>query len=148
MPLTRRKTSRAAYGLSQHQLETDSLGGKLAAQSPPRDFLELRDRLNRCRSEGAACVAAVANYAIEQPLDVAFGTIHSVASGCSVSTTSVLRLAVTLGFEGFRDMREFFRRPLRASGAPNGIWSCSAPLVQSRANAISALVVNGPAAIR
>ncbi len=81
---------------------------------PPGDPVELRGRLIRCRSECAPCTAAVADYALKQPLDIAFGTARSVASSCAVSTMPVFHLATTLGFEGFHDMRRFFRSMLRS----------------------------------
>jgi DNA-binding MurR/RpiR family transcriptional regulator len=60
-------------------------------------------------------LATVAGYMIEHPDEVTFGTIRSIADRCSVSSTSVFRLALNLGFHGFADMRELFRRPLRSS---------------------------------
>ncbi len=117
MSMTRRKTSTAACGPTLYQLESGSVGSKAVSRPPPRNLLELRDRLTRCRFEGAASVAAVATFAIAQPLDVAFGTARGAASACSVSTTSVLRLATMSGFESFHDMREFFRGLLRSTPA-------------------------------
>lgn len=85
------------------------------ANRPPRDLPELGHRLTRCRIRGAPSLATVAGYMIEHPEEVAFGTIRDIADRCSVSSTSVFRLALNLGFHGFTDMREFFRRPLRSS---------------------------------
>jgi DNA-binding MurR/RpiR family transcriptional regulator len=81
---------------------------------PPRDFAELGKRLHACRSGASASVAVVATYAVEHPYDIAFGTSTVIAGHCGVSTPTVVRLAQTLGFDGFREMREFFRRPLRS----------------------------------
>jgi DNA-binding MurR/RpiR family transcriptional regulator len=85
------------------------------AKGPPSDLTELRHRLTRCRSQGARSLATAAGYMIEHPDEVAFGTVRNIADRCSVSSTSVFRLALNLGFHGFADMREFFRRPLRSS---------------------------------
>jgi DNA-binding MurR/RpiR family transcriptional regulator len=85
------------------------------ASRPPHDLPELRHRLTRCRSRGALSLATVAGYMIEHPDEVAFGSVRSIAHRCSVSSTSVFRLALSVGFHGFADMREFFRRPLRSS---------------------------------
>jgi DNA-binding MurR/RpiR family transcriptional regulator len=52
---------------------------------------------------------------IKHPDEVAFGTVRSIADRCCVSSTSVFRLALNVGFHGFAEMREFFRRPLRSS---------------------------------
>jgi DNA-binding MurR/RpiR family transcriptional regulator len=85
------------------------------ANRPPHDLPELRRRLTRFRSRGTPSLATVAGYVIEHPDEVAFGTVRSIADRCSVSSTSVFRLALSVGFHGFADMREFFRRPLRSS---------------------------------
>lgn len=86
---------------------------KREALAPPRDLAELSHRLNRCALGEAEGLSAVAKLAIDCPYDVAFGTVRSIADQCGVSTASVVRLALRLGFEGFHDMREFFRSPLR-----------------------------------
>lgn len=90
------------------------------ALAPPRDLAELSHRLNRCALWEAEGLAAVAKFAIDHPYDVAFGTARSIADRCGVSTTPVVRLALRLGFEGFHDMREFFRSPLRDFPTPPG----------------------------
>jgi DNA-binding MurR/RpiR family transcriptional regulator len=84
-------------------------------REPPRDLAELARRLNACSSGRSAKVGAVATYAVEYPLEVAFGTAAAIADQCGVSTPTVVRLAQILGFEGFLEMRNFFRRPLRTS---------------------------------
>jgi DNA-binding MurR/RpiR family transcriptional regulator len=54
----------------------------------------------------------VATYAFKNPYDIAFGATAAIANDCSVSTPTVV--AQTLGFERFREVREFFRRALRS----------------------------------
>jgi DNA-binding MurR/RpiR family transcriptional regulator len=93
---------------------TDLESGAIA-DAPPRDLSELRRRLTHCRSRGTPSLATVARYMIKHPDEVAFGTVRSIADRCCVSSTSVFRLALNVGFHGFADMREFFRRPLRSS---------------------------------
>ena len=84
-------------------------------RAPPCDLQELGRRLDACKSGRSASIAAVAAYAIDHPYDIAFGASPAIADRCGVSTPTVIRLAQTLGFEGFREMREFFRKPLRKS---------------------------------
>lgn len=93
---------------------------KRDVSAPPRDLAELSHRLNRCALWEAEGLAAVAKFAIDHPYDVAFGTARSIADRCGVSTTPVIRLASGLGFEGFHQMREFFRGPLRDFPSPPG----------------------------
>lgn len=113
MPGRGARAATSAIGPTLYELESGEAGRDRALRAPPKDIRELRDQLTRLRWEAAASVAAVARFAIEQPLDVAMGTTRSVAAASSVPTASVLRLASLLGFEGFRDMREFFRGLLR-----------------------------------
>jgi DNA-binding MurR/RpiR family transcriptional regulator len=84
-------------------------------REPPTDLAELVRRLNTCSSGRSAKVGAVAIYAVEYPLEIAFGTAAGIAGQCGVSTPTVVRLAQFLGFKGFLEMREFFRQPLGAS---------------------------------
>jgi DNA-binding MurR/RpiR family transcriptional regulator len=97
-------------GKSLRNSRRDSTG-----REPPRDLAELARRLNACCSGGSAKVSAVAAYAVEYPLEVVFGTAARVANQCGVSTPTVVRLAQILGFEGFLEMREFFRQPFHSS---------------------------------
>jgi hypothetical protein len=84
-------------------------------RQPPRDLAELVRRLNACSFGRSAKAGAVATYAVQYPLEIAFGTAAGIADQCGVSTPTVVRLAQILGFEGFLEMRDFFRRPLRTS---------------------------------
>ncbi|MEI3855756.1 MULTISPECIES: MurR/RpiR family transcriptional regulator [Ensifer] len=56
----------------------------------------------------------VARMALAKPDLVAFGSARSVATACSVSPTTVTRLATVLGFDNFRDLKTFFRQHLRS----------------------------------
>lgn len=112
----RSPTLTAPRGPTLYQLE--SLCAASGFGTPPRDLRELRDRLMRLRLEAADSLAAVADFAIKRPLDVAFGTTRSIADACAVSTASVLRLATMSGFDGFSEMRDFFRELLRTTPRP------------------------------
>jgi DNA-binding MurR/RpiR family transcriptional regulator len=101
-------------GVNRKSAPSDVESGAIADGSP-RDLSELRHRLTRCRSRGAPSLATVARYMIKHPDEVAFGTVRSIADRCCVSSTSVFRLALNVGFHGFADMRKFVRRPLRSS---------------------------------
>ena len=118
MPLSRTETLKAGGTAGTPAARRDWPRNAQGLPLAPRNLAELNDHLDRCSSEGGARIAAVARYAIDQPFEVAFGTVHSVAERSAVSSTSVIRLALTLGFGGFRDMREFFRSALRTAAAP------------------------------
>ncbi|PDT80371.1 transcriptional regulator [Sinorhizobium sp. BJ1] len=79
--------------------------------------LEFPDQLER-----------VVRCALATPELIAFGSSNSVALACSVSPTTVVRLAGFLGFENYRDLRTLFRAHLRrraarvpASGSATGL---------------------------
>ncbi|MDF0699421.1 MurR/RpiR family transcriptional regulator [Rhizobium sp. MC63] len=56
----------------------------------------------------------VARLALAHPEIVAFGTAHSLADRCMVSPSTVVRVANALGFESFKEFRQFFRQHVRA----------------------------------
>ncbi|GAA0332774.1 MurR/RpiR family transcriptional regulator [Sphingomonas oligophenolica] len=55
----------------------------------------------------------VARYVIQNPTTVALSPLRKVASGAGVSSTTLIRLATTLGFDTYDDFREPFRDSLR-----------------------------------
>jgi DNA-binding MurR/RpiR family transcriptional regulator len=55
----------------------------------------------------------VARLALEKPEAIAFGTLQSVATECSVGRTTVFRVAQRVGFVGFIDFQLLFERHLR-----------------------------------
>ena len=97
------------------------------ALASPRDLAELSLRLDRLASDRREILADVASYAIEHPYEIAFGAAPRIASWCAASPTSVGRLAHSLGFKGFRDMRGFFRRHVRDSRCweDDRPWTCA-----------------------
>ena len=56
----------------------------------------------------------VVRTALAEPELIAFGSSYSVARACSVSQTSVVRLADVLGFASFREMKTLFEQHLRS----------------------------------
>lgn len=54
-------------------------------------------------------LAALAHWTFEHPADVAFGTTLSLARQCDVPQSTVHRLAATLGFKGFRQMKAAYQ---------------------------------------
>ena len=95
--------------------EIISLRRRLGVVDRPTDFADLSRRLAGCPGEFGATFGSMANYVMKHPHDVAFGTVRSVAAACAVSSTSVVRLALAMGFDGFLDMRDFYRASLRKS---------------------------------
>ena len=77
-------------------------------------------RLKNFKSMKAGKLASVAEFALAHPYDMAFGTALGIATQCGVSVSPIFRLASRLGFEGFRDMKEFIGSQLRDAPRPPG----------------------------
>ena len=56
----------------------------------------------------------MASFALEQPLEVALGTVGRIAERCGTYSPIVVHLAHALGFGGFPEMREFLQRRFRS----------------------------------
>lgn len=85
----------------------------LDTNQPPRDFRALRDRILDARASLPRRLAAVADYAIEAPDDIALGTAAGVAARAGVQPSTLVRFAKALGFTGFSDMQTVFQDRLR-----------------------------------
>lgn len=83
----------------------------------PGDMTELRGMF-ACRTlRLPKQLERVARTALAKPDLVAFGSAHSIALACSVSPTTVTRLATVLGFDNFRDFKTFFQQHLSSARA-------------------------------
>lgn len=79
----------------------------------PQDFESLRSLIVLRREELPRRLAQVAEFALEQPDKVAFGTVAELAGLAGVQPSTLVRFAQTLGFSGFSDLQEVFRARLR-----------------------------------
>ncbi|NTA18979.1 MurR/RpiR family transcriptional regulator [Agrobacterium tumefaciens] len=61
--------------------------------------------------------ALVAKTIISTPEIMAFGTARSVADRCGTSPSTVMRLATSLGFASFRELRKLFRQHVRMTSS-------------------------------
>ena len=55
----------------------------------------------------------VARHALDNPDEIAFGTVASVAASADVPPSALVRFARALGFQGFTDLQDVFRSRLR-----------------------------------
>ena len=81
--------------------------------SSTRDLQELRMLIASGKLKMPRRIETVLRYLFDNPADAAFGTTASLAKRCSVSASTIVRLAGVLGFERFRDFRELFRKELK-----------------------------------
>ncbi len=84
------------------------------SEQPPRDFDGLKDLLISRREDLPRRLVQVAAFALENPDEVAFGTVASVAAQAEVQPSTLIRFAQTLGYAGFTDLQEVFRAQLKS----------------------------------
>jgi DNA-binding MurR/RpiR family transcriptional regulator len=84
------------------------------AAGPPRDYDGLKDLLIARRDNLPKRLVQVAAFALENPDEIAFGTVASVASQAHVQPSTLIRFAQTIGYAGFTDLQEVFRAQLKA----------------------------------
>lgn len=89
------------------------MGKPAEAVKVPQDFAALRSLIVVRRDNLPRRLAQVAEFALEQPDKVAFGTVAELAALAGVQPSTLVRFAQTLGFSGFSDLQEIFRARLR-----------------------------------
>jgi DNA-binding MurR/RpiR family transcriptional regulator len=85
-----------------------------SAAGPPRDYDGLKDLLIARREDLPRRLVQVAAFALENPDEIAFGTVASVASQARVQPSTLIRFAQTIGYAGFTDLQEVFRAQLKS----------------------------------
>lgn len=81
--------------------------------SPPRDFAALKALIAERAMAFPKRLTQIASFALENPDEIAFGTVSSIAEQAEVQPSALVRFAQALGYQGFSDMQEIFRSRLR-----------------------------------
>ena len=93
------------------------IGQTLKQTKPPTDY-EAFVALIQAEYEGLSrSFQTVARYLTQNPNDVAIQSINGIAGQCGVHASSLVRFAQSLGYDGFKDLKELFNRRL-ATAAP------------------------------
>lgn len=79
-----------------------------------RVLIKMRDQYSHL----APTLQLAAKYVIDHPADFGIDPIRTTAEKIGVSTYSLVRLSKELGFPGFEEFRDPFRRALRATSKP------------------------------
>jgi DNA-binding MurR/RpiR family transcriptional regulator len=79
----------------------------------PRDFAALKALIIERAADMPKRLTQVATYAVENPDEVAFGTVASIALSADVQPSTLVRFAQALGYQGFSDLQDVFRSRLR-----------------------------------
>lgn len=81
--------------------------------SPPRDFPALKALIAERAAGLPKRLTQIAGYALENPDEIAFGTVSSIAAQADVQPSALVRFAQAMGYQGFSNMQEVFRSRLR-----------------------------------
>lgn len=82
-------------------------------EGAPQDFDSLRTLIVLRRDELPRRLAQVAEFALDRPDDIAFGTVAELAVQAGVQLSTLVRFAQAMGFSGFSDLQLIFRARLR-----------------------------------
>ena len=83
------------------------------AEDLPRDFQALKTLILERGQTLPKRLTQVATYALDNPDEIAFGTVASIAASANVQPSTLVRFSQALGYEGFSDLQEIFRSRLR-----------------------------------
>lgn len=86
----------------------------LKEAKPPRSFDGLKELLIARRDALPRRLVQVAAFALENPDEIAFGTVASVAAQAEVQPSTLIRFAKSIGYAGFTDLQEVFRQRLKS----------------------------------
>lgn len=81
--------------------------------SPPRDFAGLKALIMARAGDLPKRLSQIASFALENPDEIAFGTVSSIAQQARVQPSSLVRFSQAIGYQGFSEMQEVFRSRLR-----------------------------------
>ncbi|RDE08332.1 MurR/RpiR family transcriptional regulator [Pelagibacterium lacus] len=81
--------------------------------APPRDYAALREMVIARWEDLPRRLTQVAEYALGNPDDIAFGTAASIAAKAQVQPSTLVRFSQALGYQGFSDLQDVFRSRLR-----------------------------------
>ncbi|MES2581824.1 MAG: MurR/RpiR family transcriptional regulator [Pseudomonadota bacterium] len=76
---------------------------------PVTTYEELKELIGRTYPEMSKQLQRIARFALEQPNDLALGTVATVAEATEVQPSAMIRFANALGYKGFSEMQQVFR---------------------------------------
>lgn len=83
------------------------------ASEPIREFRALREELAQRHATLPRRLQQVARFALDNPDEMALGTVAEVARGAEVQPSTLVRFAQAFGYGGFSEMQQVFRTRLR-----------------------------------
>jgi DNA-binding MurR/RpiR family transcriptional regulator len=86
---------------------------RASAGAPPTDYEGLKSALASRRETMPKRLRQLAEFALAQPEEIAFGTVASIARHAGVQPSALVRFAQHLGYAGFSQLQQIFRDRLR-----------------------------------
>jgi DNA-binding MurR/RpiR family transcriptional regulator len=84
-----------------------------ATDVSPKDYQALRALIAQRAENLPRRLMQVAGYALENPDEIAFGTVASIAAKADVQPSALVRFSRALGYQGFTELQDVFRSRLR-----------------------------------
>ena len=81
--------------------------------APPRDFAGLKALIAERAGDLPKRLTQIASFALDNPDEIAFGTVSSIAEQAKVQPSTLVRFSQAMGYQGFSEMQEVFRSRLR-----------------------------------
>ncbi len=81
---------------------------------PPEDLEALRSAINAKHTLFPKRLAQVARHVLDNPDEVALGSVASIATAAQVTPSTLIRFAQFLGYDGFSTLQAIFREAVRA----------------------------------
>lgn len=78
----------------------------------PKDYDDLRNELANKHAGLSKRLRQIAEYALENPNDMALETVSAIADRADVQPSSLIRFAKAFGYSGFSEMQRVFRARL------------------------------------
>ncbi|WP_234418393.1 MurR/RpiR family transcriptional regulator [Dongshaea marina] len=85
---------------------------QLTEMSSPTQLSELQQLIRERYTSLSKRLQQVARYILDNPGNIAFETIGSIATAAEVPPSTLIRFASAFGFSGFNEMKQLFRRQL------------------------------------
>ncbi|MGE4249213.1 MAG: MurR/RpiR family transcriptional regulator [Parvibaculaceae bacterium] len=79
----------------------------------PKDFATLKALIIERGKTLPKRLSQIAAFALDNPDDIAFGTVASIAEQAQVQPSSLIRFSQAMGYQGFSELQEIFRARLR-----------------------------------
>ena len=87
--------------------------------APARSYETLRTQIARKHADLSDRLRRIAEFAVQNPNDMALETVATLAGRIGVQPSSIIRFANSFGYDGFSEMQLVFRSRLVADAAPS-----------------------------